>query len=100
MAHVCKCNCSGFFFRWFTSWQRYVGQGTAEYSTDEQLSDSQHSNVVPSKMAVRPGPIDNSDIVLNRNDSECSDLELLRTLREEVDYVLVPQEVWEKLFDW
>jgi len=48
-------------------------------------------------MAVRPGPIDNSDIVLNRNDS---DLELLRTLREEVDYVLVPQEVWEKLFDW
>jgi hypothetical protein len=56
--------------------------------------------VVPSKMADRPGPIDNSDIVLNRNDSECSDLELLRTLREEVDYVLVPQEVWEKLFDW
>lgn len=88
------------FFRWFACWQKYVGQGTAEYSTDEQLSDSQHQSVVPSKIADRPGPIDNSDIVLNRNDSECSDLELLRTLREEVDYVLVPQEVWEKLFDW
>ncbi|KAE8055031.1 hypothetical protein FH972_011901 [Carpinus fangiana] len=86
--------------RWFTSWQRYVGQGTADHSTDEQLTDSQHSSVVPSKIADRPGPIDNSDIVLNRNDSECSDLELLRTLQEEVDYVLVPQEVWEKLFDW
>lgn len=86
--------------RWYTSWQRYVGQQTAEYSTEEQLSDSQHSSAVPSKVADRPGPIDNSDIVLNRNDRECSDLELRRNLREEVDYVLVPQEVWEKLYDW
>lgn len=81
--------------RWFTSWQRYVGQGTGEYS-----SDSQHLNVGPSKMADRPGPIDNSDIVLNRNDCEGNDIELHRTLQEGVDYVLVPQEVWEKLFDW
>lgn len=86
--------------RWFTSWQRYVGHGTGEYSSDMQSSDSQQSNVGPSKMADRPGPIDNSDIVLNRNDCEGNDIELRRALEEGVDYVLVPQEVWEKLIDW
>jgi hypothetical protein len=65
-----------------------------------QSSDSQQSNVGPSKMADRPGPIDNSDIVLNRNDCEGNDIELRRALEEGVDYVLVPQEVWEKLIDW
>lgn len=86
--------------RWFTSWKKYVGRGSGESSTDRQLSVSQQSNVVPSKMADRPGPIDNSDIVVDRNDCGCNDLELRRTLHEGVDYVLVPQEVWGKLFDW
>ncbi|KAF5477969.1 hypothetical protein F2P56_004572 [Juglans regia] len=86
--------------RWFTSWQRYVGQGNGECSTDKQFSDSQQSNVVPSKMADRPGPIDNSDIVLDNNDCESNDLEVRRGLHEGADYVLVPQEAWEKLSDW
>ncbi|KAG2676917.1 hypothetical protein I3760_12G073900 [Carya illinoinensis] len=85
--------------RWFTSWQRYVGQGNVE-STEKQLSGSRHSKVVPSKMADRPGPIDNSDIVLDINDHGSNDLEVRKSLHEGVDYVLVPQEVWEKLFDW
>ena len=87
-------------FRWFTSWQRYIGQGNGEYPINGHLSDSQRLDAVPSKTAERPGPIDNSDIVLNGNECELDDLEILRTLEEGRDYVLVPQEVWEKLFDW
>lgn len=51
-------------------------------------------------MADRPGPIDNSDIVLDINDLGSNDVEVRESLHEGVDYVLVPQEVWEKLFNW
>ncbi|RVW91634.1 Ubiquitin carboxyl-terminal hydrolase 10 [Vitis vinifera] len=78
--------------------QTFMGNG--EYPINGHLSDSQRLDAVPSKTAERPGPIDNSDIVLNGNECELDDLEILRTLEEGRDYVLVPQEVWEKLFDW
>lgn len=99
----CSYGCKGFFlpfFRWFASWQRYVGQGSDGYPINRHLSDSQHLDVVPSKTAERPGPIDNSDIVSNGNEWDGNDMEILRTLEEGRDYVLVPQEVWEKLFEW
>ncbi|CAL5430101.1 unnamed protein product [Camellia sinensis] len=84
--------------RWFTSWQKYTGQDVDAYLFDKYSTDSQ--SFVLSKPADRPGPIDNSDIVLNANDTVGDDLELHRTLEEGCDYVLVPQLVWEKLFDW
>ncbi|KAF5734371.1 Ubiquitin carboxyl-terminal hydrolase 10 [Tripterygium wilfordii] len=84
--------------RWFSSWRRYVGlNDDADYG---QSSDSHSMDVVPSKIGDRPGPINNSDVVQSGSDSEGDEPELRRTLMEELDYVLVPQEVWEKLVEW
>lgn len=44
--------------------------------------------------------IDNSDLIVNGRDDKDDDPQLLRTLEEGRDYVLVPQEVWEKLGKW
>ncbi|XP_059640812.1 ubiquitin carboxyl-terminal hydrolase 9-like [Cornus florida] len=84
--------------RWFTGWQRYTGQDIGGYSYDEHSTDSQSSTL--SKTADKPGPIDNMDIVSNGSDCEGDDLQLLRTMEEGHHYVLVPQDVWEKLLHW
>lgn len=85
--------------RWYRSWERYVCGD--EPSIDNISFDSPHMNGVSSKRAERPGPIDNSDIIQNGNGSgEGDDLEVRRNLEEGQDYVLVPQQVWEKLFCW
>ncbi|XP_021647323.2 ubiquitin carboxyl-terminal hydrolase 10 isoform X5 [Hevea brasiliensis] len=86
--------------RWFTTWERYVGQGSDDHVVDMQSSDSQDFAVVSTRITDRPGPISNSDIVENGGDGEDDDLELSRTLLEGRDYVLVPQKVWEKLVQW
>ena len=79
----------------------YVGLPTEEFSSEDHSSDSQHCNMVPSNVVERPGPIDNSDIIISGSDSsENDDLELKSFLEERRDYVLVPTEVWEKLYDW
>ncbi|XP_062025492.1 ubiquitin carboxyl-terminal hydrolase 9-like [Rosa rugosa] len=83
--------------RWFSSWKMYVEQGTGE--NDKWDSESQHMDLLSSKIN-RPGPIDNSDIVEKESEGGGGDLQLRRMLMEELDYVLVSQEVWEKLFDW
>ncbi|GAY57163.1 hypothetical protein CUMW_177300 [Citrus unshiu] len=85
--------------RWYRSWERYVCGD--EPSIDNISFDSPHMNGVSSKRVERPGPIDNSDIIQNGNgSSEGDDLEVRRNLEEGQDYVLVPQQVWEKLFCW
>ncbi|KAL9439702.1 hypothetical protein AB3S75_025209 [Citrus x aurantiifolia] len=85
--------------RWYRSWERYVCGD--EPSIDNISFDSPHMNGVSSKRAERPGPIDNSDIIQNGNgSSEGDDLEVRRNLEEGQDYVLVPQQVWEKFFCW
>lgn len=56
--------------------------------------------MVPLSVVDRPGPIDNSDIIINGSDSEKNDFELKRCLEERRDYVLVPSEAWDKLYDW
>ncbi|KAK9202689.1 hypothetical protein WN943_012940 [Citrus x changshan-huyou] len=85
--------------RWYRSWERYVCGD--EPSIDNISFDSPHMNGASSKRAERPGPIDNSDIIQNGNgSSEGDDLEVRRNLEEGQDYVLVPQQVWEKLFCW
>lgn len=90
-------------FRWFSRWERYVGQGGGDDDrlTDRQASDSQDLAGVPSDLvADRPDLIDNSDLVESGSNSDGDDLELFRTLLEGRDYVLVPQNVWEKLVQW
>lgn len=86
--------------RWFSKWQSYVGFRVGLFSAEEQSSNCQQANGVCSETADRPGPIDNSDIILNSNDCEENSLDIRRMLVEGSDYVLVPQTVWEKLFEW
>ncbi|XP_065858457.1 ubiquitin carboxyl-terminal hydrolase 9-like [Euphorbia lathyris] len=85
--------------RWFTRWESYVGQGI-NLVDEQQSSDRQHMDVIPSRIAERPGPIDNSDIVENGAEGKGDDLGLTRTLLEGRDYTLVPLKVWEKLVQW
>lgn len=84
--------------RWFTKWQKYVGEEIGAYQLKELSTDKQSS---PStKAGERPGPIDNTDIISNGGDRDKCDLQLHRSLLEGSDYVLVPQGVWEKLHEW
>ncbi|KAE8662005.1 Ubiquitin carboxyl-terminal hydrolase 10 [Hibiscus syriacus] len=87
---------------WFRRWERYVGIDPDENLIGNRSSDYRHINGSSSVMAERPGPIDNSDIVENGNDSNCkeNEIQLRRMLMEGQDYVLVPQGVWEKLHEW
>lgn len=87
-----------FSCRWFTAWQRYTGQMEGAYPFEDHPIESQ--SVIPSNTEDRPGVIDNSDIIVNGGDNKDDDPQLLRTLEEGRDYVLVPQDVWEKLSKW
>ncbi|XP_071703155.1 ubiquitin carboxyl-terminal hydrolase 9-like [Rutidosis leptorrhynchoides] len=84
--------------RWFTKWQKYVGEETGEFMFNEISTDKQPTQL--SKAAESPGPIDNTDIITDDGGSDVKDLQLHRTLIEGSDYVLVPQGVWEKLHGW
>lgn len=84
--------------RWYSSWQRYTGQGPGESLLFERSSESQ-LDILSLKSVDRPGEIDNSDL-LQENFSDGSSPELRQMLEEGQDYVLVPQQVWEKIFDW
>jgi len=86
--------------RWFSSWQRYVGNSDGIISTDQQSSDGLHVDTVHLKITDRPGPIDNSDIISNGSNCDECDLDIPLTLVENTDYVLVPQQVWERLLGW
>ncbi|KAJ4951929.1 hypothetical protein NE237_028761 [Protea cynaroides] len=87
--------------RWFLDWKRYTGQDTGDCPMDEHHpSGTQFSNGLFSKEADRPGQIDNAHLVKSGSGGEVNDLELVRTLEEGRDYVLVAHEVWKKLHDW
>ncbi|XP_021757775.1 ubiquitin carboxyl-terminal hydrolase 10-like [Chenopodium quinoa] len=79
--------------RWFIGWQRYTEQEGEDCEMNGNTAD------LPNP-AERPGPIDNSDLILNVNGGDADNLELLRTLEEGQHYVLVPEEVWKKLLEW
>ncbi|KAL0329424.1 UNVERIFIED_CONTAM: Ubiquitin carboxyl-terminal hydrolase 10 [Sesamum radiatum] len=81
--------------RWFMAWQRYTGQTEGAFPFENHSIPSQ--SLILSNAEDRPGPIDNSDIIVNGGDNKDDDPQLLRTLEEGRDYVLVPQDVWEKL---
>lgn len=78
------------------AWQRYIGEPLSGYPFD---SNGFQPSLVPNTVD-RPGPIDNSDIIERGSDSEDDDPQLLRTLQEGRDYVLVPKDVWERLYEW
>lgn len=69
------------------------------FSAEEQSSMCVQANGVQSETADRPGPIDNSNIIDSNNCEENSS-DIHTMLVEGLDYVLVPQQVWEKLFEW
>lgn len=79
--------------RWYIGWQKYTGQPVGVFTFDEPPTEAPTSSA-----ADRPGPIDNSDLVLNGTDGD--DPQLLRTVEEGRDYVLVPKDVWERLYAW
>lgn len=85
--------------RWFRAWQRYSGQTEGAYPFAAHPVESQ-SVMLSSTEEDRPGVIDNTDIIVNGGDNKDDDPQLLRTLEEGRDYVLVPQEVWEKFTEW
>ena len=78
--------------RWYTKWQKYVGQ-LEDLSNDKQPTPLTNPG-------EKPGPIDNSDIVTNGGGHDGTGLQLPKTLYEGDDYVLVPQGVWDKLHGW
>jgi len=69
-------------------------------SIDKQSSDGPHANMIHTKIADRPGPIDNSDIISKGNNFDSNSLDICRMLEEGADYVLVPEKVWERLLEW
>lgn len=80
------------------AWQRYVGKIEDDYTFDRNSVGP--PSAAPSSTKDRPGPIDNSDLIINEVKDRDEDLQLHRTLEEGRDYVLVPEEVWEGLLKW
>ncbi|XP_051873896.1 ubiquitin carboxyl-terminal hydrolase 4 isoform X2 [Pristis pectinata] len=68
--------------RWFKQWKKYVGFDNWDmYNVGER--------------GMFPGPIDNSGLF-----AEVESQVLKEHLIDELDYVLVPTEAWNKLVDW
>ncbi|XP_061495842.1 ubiquitin carboxyl-terminal hydrolase 15 isoform X2 [Rhineura floridana] len=68
--------------RWFKQWKKYVGYD----SWDKYQMGDQN---------VYPGPIDNSGLL---KDGDCQSLK--EHLIDELDYILLPTEGWNKLVSW
>uniref|UniRef100_A0A0E0HFB5 Ubiquitin carboxyl-terminal hydrolase n=1 Tax=Oryza nivara TaxID=4536 RepID=A0A0E0HFB5_ORYNI len=82
--------------RWWQSWIDYVIQDLANSTNNGSHHHEHGSNVLR-----RPGAIDNTDLI-DDTASEVSnmEIELHDTLVEGRDYILLPQQVWEKLHGW
>ncbi|XP_034812343.1 ubiquitin carboxyl-terminal hydrolase 4 isoform X3 [Pan paniscus] len=68
--------------RWFKQWKKYVG-----FDSWDMYNVGEHN--------LFPGPIDNSGLF---SDPESQTLK--EHLIDELDYVLVPTEAWNKLLNW
>ncbi|XP_004676230.1 PREDICTED: ubiquitin carboxyl-terminal hydrolase 4 [Condylura cristata] len=68
--------------RWFKQWKKYVG-----FDSWDMYNVGEHN--------LFPGPIDNSGLF---SDPESQTLK--EHLIDEMDYVLVPTEAWNKLLNW
>ncbi|XP_051667264.1 ubiquitin carboxyl-terminal hydrolase 4 isoform X2 [Manacus candei] len=78
--------------RWFKQWKKYVGFDNWEMfgAGDPSLFPGPVDNA-----GLFPGPIDNSGLF---DDPETQSLK--EHLIDELDYVLVPTEAWNKLVSW
>ncbi|XP_072955220.1 ubiquitin carboxyl-terminal hydrolase 5 [Typha angustifolia] len=88
--------------RWWQRWLDYVNQDVASTSINGFSSHASHQHESASSITPkRPSAIDNSDLIDDVT-SEVSnvEIELHDTLVEGRDYILLPQEVWEKLHGW
>lgn len=86
--------------RWWQHWLDYVNHdmtSNANHATSSYGSHYYESASSPR----RPPPIDNSELIYDAA-SEVSnvEMELHDTLVEGRDYILLPEEVWEKLYGW
>ncbi|KAJ8475633.1 hypothetical protein OPV22_019360 [Ensete ventricosum] len=87
--------------RWWQRWLDYVNQDMTSSSVNGSSSYGSHHHDSASSSAKRPSAIDNSDLIYDAT-SEVSNVEfeLHDTLVEGRDYILLPQQVWEKLHGW
>ncbi|KAH9738787.1 ubiquitin carboxyl-terminal hydrolase 5 [Citrus sinensis] len=86
--------------KWWQHWIDYVNQDQPN-NTGDGSSLLEHFNSAGSSASKRPSGIDNSDLV---NDATAEDPgagpEIVDTLLEGRDYILLPQEVWNQLHSW
>ncbi|KAJ6801470.1 ubiquitin carboxyl-terminal hydrolase 5 [Iris pallida] len=84
--------------RWWQRWLDYVNQEMT--SSGNGYSSHNYESTCTSNLK-RPSAIDNSDLIYDAT-SEVSnvEIELHDTLLEGRDYILLPQEVWDKLYGW
>uniref|UniRef100_A0A8B9L9H0 Ubiquitin carboxyl-terminal hydrolase 4 n=1 Tax=Astyanax mexicanus TaxID=7994 RepID=A0A8B9L9H0_ASTMX len=68
--------------RWFKQWKKYVG-----FDSWDMYNVGEHN--------LYPGPIDNSGLFSDQETQALKD-----HLIDELDYVLVPTEAWNKLVSW
>lgn len=83
--------------RWWQDWLEYVNQ--SQMSTTNDGSSSEHHDSMPA--LKRPSSIDNSDLIYEPTSENSSlAIELHDTLVEGTDYILLPEGVWNKLYEW
>ncbi|PKI63581.1 hypothetical protein CRG98_016025 [Punica granatum] len=86
--------------RWWQHWIEYVNQDQPNNMNDGS-SLSENCDSVGSSSLKKPGVIDNSDLIYDTaSDDLSTGIEIHDTLLEGRDYVLLPHEVWNKLFTW
>lgn len=83
--------------RWWQDWLEYVNQTQMTTNNDGSSSDH-HDSMLALK---RPSSIDNSDLIYEPTSENSSlAIELHDTLVEGTDYILLPEGVWNKLYEW
>ncbi|CAF1870445.1 hypothetical protein Bca4012_034347 [Brassica carinata] len=86
--------------RWWHEWIEYVNQDQP-CNTNDGSSLSEHCDSAGSTTLKKPSMIDNSDLIYDSALEDPSSAgEIIDTLQEGRDYVLLPQEVWNQLHSW
>ncbi|CAD6257147.1 unnamed protein product [Miscanthus lutarioriparius] len=82
--------------RWWQSWIDYLIQDLTGAT-----SNGYHHHEFGSKTPRRPGAIDNTDLIDDASfEVSNTEIEIHDNLVEGRDYILLPQQVWEKLHGW
>ncbi|XP_058199784.1 ubiquitin carboxyl-terminal hydrolase 5 isoform X1 [Rhododendron vialii] len=85
--------------RWWQDWLEYVNQNQATITLDGSSSDRPDSCGLTN--LKRPSAIDNSDLIYEAESEDSPiGIDLHDTLVEGTDYILLPQEVWNRLYAW